>query len=391
MANLRVFVSSTCFDLSVLRAQLRTFIEGVGFEPVMSEYHDVVYDPRTHTHSACIDEVESCDMVVVIIGSRFGGKAIPAAVSKTDLDAIATASKSAEILKRPENMSITQLEVLKAVECAVPVFAFVDDRVLHDHATYEKNKGKAIIDQIEFSSIEKPETAHFIFEFINFLRHRSTNNGVSGYGKYQDIELALKRQWSGLFQRLLLEQRNRAEGVRRIDALTEQFEDLKAAILTAVGSKNERDVARGVVRFRKFLDFIKAMRLPNPSFVISETHTWADFLAHVGVVEIRDADPDQARPLASRPTQYLVKSDGTFYELRIPFRVSDLSEDWEAFTRLSPDVRTVIYDALSEMGGSRVAFHYVRHIPERLEEYLASRAEIKERQGGIERDSTSGS
>lgn len=379
MANLRVFVSSTCFDLSVLRGQLRSFIEGIGFEPVMSEYQDVVYDPKTHTHTSCIDEVVSCDMVVVVIGSRFGGKAIPQAVSRVDLEALATASKSTEILKRSENLSITQLEVLKAVSCSVPIFAFVDDRVWADHATYEKNKGKPIIDQIEFSSIEKPETAHYVFEFINFLRHRALNNSICPYGKYQDIEHALRRQWSGLFQRLLSEQRNKQEGARRIDALTEQFEDLKAAILTAVGSKNERDVARGVVRFRKFLDFVRSINIQDIAFVINETHSWSEFLAHIGIVEIREAAQDSSRGFGIRSTQYLVRGDGTFIELRGPFRVSQLSEDWDAFARLSPDVRGVIYDALSEIGGSRMGFHYVRHVSSQIDEYLASRAEDGER------------
>lgn len=35
MAELRVFVSSTCYDLSLLRSQLRTFIKNMGYEPIM--------------------------------------------------------------------------------------------------------------------------------------------------------------------------------------------------------------------------------------------------------------------------------------------------------------------------------------------------------------------
>lgn len=376
MANLRVFVSSTCFDLSVMRGQLRAFIESIGFEPVMSDYHDVVYDPRAHTHTSCIDEVESCDMVVVVIGSRFGGRVVPQAVSRADLESLSNVSKSADLLKKSDNLSITQLEVLKAVSCALPIFAFVDDRVWNDHATYEKNKAKAIIDQIEFSSIEKPETAHFIFEFINFLRHRSVNNSICPYGKYQEIEYALRRQWSGLFQRLLSEQRHKVEGTRRIDALTEQFEDLKAAILTAVGSKNEREVARGVVRFRRFLDFIRALDLSDLSYLLSETHSWADFLKHLGVVDIRDAEVDQSRAIGGvRGTQALIKEDGTFYRVHCPpFNISDLSTDWDAFSRLLPEVRVVIFDALNEMGRSRMALHYVRYIRTPFDLYMAARA-----------------
>ncbi len=136
MANLRVFVSSTCYDLSVARGQLRTFVEDLGYQPVMSDYNDVVYDPRLHTHSSCIDEVAGCDVVIVIIGSRFGGKVVPQALQNVDLDSLKKASRSIELLKREENISITQLEVLKAIERSVPVFAFVDERVWQDHSTY---------------------------------------------------------------------------------------------------------------------------------------------------------------------------------------------------------------------------------------------------------------
>jgi hypothetical protein len=83
VANLRIFISSTCYDLSVIRGQLRQFVEAIGHEPVMSDYNDVLYDPRIHTHSSCIDEVANADAVIVLIGSRFGGQVVPQALQKS--------------------------------------------------------------------------------------------------------------------------------------------------------------------------------------------------------------------------------------------------------------------------------------------------------------------
>ena len=80
MAKLRIFVSSTCYDLGVIRSELRPFIIALGHEPVMSDYADILYDPRSHTHDSCIKEVPNCDMVVLIIGSRFGGTGITLAL-----------------------------------------------------------------------------------------------------------------------------------------------------------------------------------------------------------------------------------------------------------------------------------------------------------------------
>ena len=173
MPATRVFVSSTCYDLAPIRSQLRGFIASFGFEPVMSEYNDVLFDPRTHTHTSCIDEVCTCDAILLLVGSRYGGKAVPKAVEKVDLETLKDVSKSTEALSDSESISVTQLEVLKAVSEDVPIFSFVEQRVWNDHALYEKNKDKGIIGDIEFPSIDKQTTAQYIFEFINFLRHRT--------------------------------------------------------------------------------------------------------------------------------------------------------------------------------------------------------------------------
>ena len=43
MANLRVFVSSTYYDLHHVRNDLYTFIKGMGYEPVMHDKGGIPY------------------------------------------------------------------------------------------------------------------------------------------------------------------------------------------------------------------------------------------------------------------------------------------------------------------------------------------------------------
>lgn len=367
MAGLRVFVSSTCYDLSVIRSQLRIFIQSLGHEPLMSDYSDLLYDPRIHTHTSCVDEVASADVAVLIVGSRFGGKTVPEALVKLDFDLLKKESKSTESLKKQENLSVTQLEILKAVESGIPVFTFVDSSVWHDHALYEKNKDKPIINDISFPSIEKPETASFIFEFINFLRHRARGNSVFTFTKLQDIEDILRRQWSSLFQKLIQEQRNRAIEVRRLDNLTEQFEDLKTAILTSIGTTNERDVARGVVRFRRLIDFLRSLGLKDHNFLIRGHHSWEDLLSYAEIAKVIDPAelPEEIffnrRNFGPRARLFLVKTDGTFFELRTSAEFfHSLSLEWEAFMELPEDTREIIVDALSDMRPSMGPLRYVR-------------------------------
>jgi len=387
MAGLRVFVSSTCYDLSAVRGQLRVFIQSLGHDPVMSDFNDVLYDPRVHTHSSCIDEVAGCDVVVLLVGSRYGGRSVPEALLKIDFDALASENKSVETLKARENVSVTQLEILKAVEQRIPVFTFIDERVWHDHALYEKNKDKEILSAITFPSIEKTETAKFIFEFINFLRHRARGNSVHSFAKIQDIEETLRKQWSGLFQRLLNEQRARSAESRRIDALTQQFEDLKTAILASIGSTNERDIARGVVRFRRLADFLRGLGLQDHQFVTRESGSWDALMEVAGVVKVVDSTDlpipsrDPNRFLGSRGRCFLLKDDDTFYEFRYPPDfLNKLKLDWEAFVQVAPEARIVILDALSEMGmGPRVVRYsgesFRRHIEELMYRQMVEQEE----------------
>lgn len=116
MARLRVFVSSTCYDLDILRSELRPFIVSMGYEPVMSEYSDILFDPRSNAQDSCLKEVAGCDMVVLIIGSRFGGFAVPSAFANVDIAAVEQLSTKSGVLETKDKLSITQVEVLKAVE-----------------------------------------------------------------------------------------------------------------------------------------------------------------------------------------------------------------------------------------------------------------------------------
>ena len=350
MASLRVFVSSTCYDLSSIRGQLRTFITEIGFEPIMSDYNDVLYDPRIHTHTSCIEEIKTCDIVILIVGSRFGGKAIPEAISKIDFDNIAEKSSSIEILKKKDNISVTQLEVLKALEYEMPIFTFIDNRLWHDHELYERNKSKAILKEIDFPSIDKKETTEFIFEFINFLRHRTKGNSINPFNKFEDIETALKKQWAGLFQRLLNESKNKELEFKRIDILSNQFEDLKTAILTSISGKGEREIARGVVRFRRLIDFMRNLQLIDYKSLLFENLNWTDFLKNiVQIKEIIDLEPFLSSHRYPQWKILLVKNDETFYQIRLGIdSLNDIELEYSAFIQMNSETRNIIFDALNE-------------------------------------------
>jgi len=365
MPNPKVFVSSTCYDLSMAREQIRSFLMGLGYEPVMSEYSDVLYDPRQHTHSSCLQEVPNADMVVLLVGSRFGGTAIPDALQLLDIENLLNSSFDVTVLEEPEKLSVTQLEVLKAIDSAIPVFAFVDEKVWHDHLVYQKNK--ELVNTITFPSIENAESAKFIFEFLNFLRQRTEGNSVIPFSKIEDIENHLRKQWAALFQRLLNEQRDGRTEERRVMALSEQLEDLKTAVLSTMENSQTRDVARNVIKYRRLNDFLRGLNLPNAELATESVLSFEGLLKELGIVSVVTI-PETKRRSMGRTA--LLKDDDTFYELRFSQSfVNRISLDWSSFSSLPTEHRKVIFEALSDMEAMGPGL--LRYRDEPFEEYYA--------------------
>ena len=328
----------------------------------MSEYSDVLYDPRTHTHTSCIQEVPNADMIVLLIGSRFGGKIIPEAINTIDIDKLISTSLDITILDEPDKLSITQLEVLKALITSVPVFAFVDERVMHDHHVYQKNKD--IVDKIKFPSIEKQESAKYIFEFINFLTHRNKGNSVISFGRIEDIENHLRKQWGSLFQRLLKEEREKTIDSRKHFSITEQLEDLKTALLSTISDAQNKEVARGVIKYRRLTDFLSSLNSTDIALITESTQEFYELLHSAGIVSFRDISDKNSFGRTA-----LVCSDNTFYELRFPSDyLSSLSNDWQLFKTLSSNVRKVIYEATNDY--DRMGPRLLRYRNVSLNEYF---------------------
>jgi hypothetical protein len=373
MAKLRVFVSSTCYDLSILRSELRPFISQMGYEPIMSDYADILYDPRTHTHDSCLKEIPSADVIVLIIGSRFGGLAVPSATLSIDFPSLEKLSSRPGILENKEKLSITQLEVLKAVEQNIPVYAFVEERVMHDHQLYEKNKNKKdIIEQIEFPSIQRRESAKYIFEFINFLGHRVTNNSITSFSRLDDIRAHLTGQWSQMFQRLLMESRTKSREEIRYRDFSESIEDLKAVVLASLTTPDLRETAKGAIQYRRVISFLSYFRVPNIRDLLLSNLTWDELLRKLGIVEILVGEVDDRM---GRSETYLVLEDRTFYRLRFSTRIlDDYQIDWTTFLRLENHSRAAIVDALLEdREGRRMGMMPIQHIQRSVEEYLSRR------------------
>ena len=180
MARPRVFISSTYFDLRVVRADLERFMKEMGYEPVLFERGHVAYGKDDALEEYCYREITSCDILVALVGGKFGTQA------------------------REQRQSISQKELRTAIDNGKQVYVFVERAVHAEYKTYQKNK-----DVEGFTPISVDDTR--VFEFLEEIYGLPAGNPIEPFEISDDIIRYLREQWAGLFQRLLQESARQSE------------------------------------------------------------------------------------------------------------------------------------------------------------------------------------
>lgn len=164
-----LFVSSTCYDLSQIRSDIRDFSEVMGFDPVLSEYDTFPVSPSKSTLDNCLDAVRNrADIFLLVVGGRYG--------SITDT-----------------GKSITNLEFSEACVKGIPKYVFVKKDILSLLSIWKANP------EADFSSAVDTTK---LFEFVSELRD-SGETWVYPFSSAQDIAETLRKQLSYLFSESL--------------------------------------------------------------------------------------------------------------------------------------------------------------------------------------------
>lgn len=160
-----LFVSSTCYDLSQLRSNLRDFADSVGLEAVMSEFDSFPVNPSQSTVGNCLEAVRTrADIFLLVVGSRYGS------VNET-------------------GKSITNLEFSEANAIGIPKYVFVKKDVLALLPVWKDNPD---------ASFESVVDTPVLFEFISGIRD-SGEVWVFPFDDASDITTTLRKQLSYLF------------------------------------------------------------------------------------------------------------------------------------------------------------------------------------------------
>ncbi len=161
-----VFVSSTCYDLKQIRADIKYFLEEqLGFEALLSEYNSFPLDPNAGTIDNCLRAVdERADIFILIVGARYGSVV-------------------------ESGHSVTNMEYLKAKAKGIPIYAFVDKSILSVLPLWRDNPSGNFQ-----STVDTPK----LFEFVDTFRG-SDRIWSFGFETAQNIIDILKVQLSYFF------------------------------------------------------------------------------------------------------------------------------------------------------------------------------------------------
>ena len=196
----RVFISSTFYDLKYVREELADFVQNYNFEPVLFERGDVGYEHGDYLDASCYREICNTDMVVLVIGGRYGSPATGEAKDKFK-----------------EYLSITRKEFNTAVENNIPVYVFVENNVYSEYFVYVKNKERIEKGQVEIKFAAADSIN--VFRFIDSI-YSLDKICVTGFSTAQNIKEQLKKQWADMFKKYLLSLRERQSKEKMIDSMT---------------------------------------------------------------------------------------------------------------------------------------------------------------------------
>jgi len=180
MARPRIFISSTFFDLRQVRADLDRFVKELGYDTVRNETGGIPYGKDQKLEDYCYKEISEIDILVGIVGGRFGSEA------------------------ERGNYSITQVEIKTAIEQNKQVYIFIEKNVLAEYQTYLINKEN---ETTKYRFVEDKK----IYKFIEEIHALPKNNIVHPFETALDITFFLREQWAGLFRDLLHQQTKKVE------------------------------------------------------------------------------------------------------------------------------------------------------------------------------------
>lgn len=157
---MKIFLSSTCYDLKDLRAEVEAFLINKGHELLLSDRENFPVTLDVHRHDVCINNVSKCDLLILVVDSRFGAP-----------------------YYKNNDISITWAEFNAALNAGKKIMPFVRREIFNERRTCNHNLklgnnfSPAFAEDIRvfklIDEIQKHEGGYWIEQFDNSINIKS--------------------------------------------------------------------------------------------------------------------------------------------------------------------------------------------------------------------------
>lgn len=188
---MKIFLSSTAYDLLDFRALVVHRLENDGHEILFHESPTFPARIGLHSHDQCLEAIKESDLVICLVDKRYGGKYAGAILKPFSplqfsiLGSLKSGEKKKFKLKYIlDRLSITWCEIYTAHNQGIPVVTFARQRTLDEKDTRRRNQ---YLSSFSPSYVEKNE----IFDFLDWITQRNTNNWIAPFISIVDFEQKL--------------------------------------------------------------------------------------------------------------------------------------------------------------------------------------------------------
>lgn len=152
-----------------------------------------------------------------------------------------------------------------------------------------------------------------------------------------------------------------------MDILNEQFEDLKTAILSSIENVDQREIAKGIVHYRRLTELLFSLNFPL-DYLSTADGSFHELIERQNIVDVTDFRNLGLGRNSGIPRIFLIKRDRTFYEMRTTMEAfENFGDEWDSFKKMKKKTKEIILDALREMFRPT---SWIRYHNEGLDDYL---------------------
>ena len=175
----RIYISSTIYDFLDLRSALKYWLEGLGYEVMLSEFNDFTKRLEENSYDACLQAIDGAQCFLLLVGARVGG-----------------------LYDISQRLSITRIEYRRAYELLkagrMKLITFVrdelwnvrEDRKALEAFLIDDHKLRKELDDAQIQAIVQHKStfvndAQAIFEFLNEItRNEEMKQAIAGEGSF---------------------------------------------------------------------------------------------------------------------------------------------------------------------------------------------------------------